>query len=152
MKINNNISDHIYELFEEFTQKHRATLDGDFPNEYTIHYRCDCSLNECMQKNVGKEIIVNPKIVQLYNLNKEEVFACIAHEFGHIKDPLLNNHKDLVGREIAADEYACKLGYKQQMILVIKKFIANREILNFTDDEVENLKLRLQKLQQEEQK
>ena len=135
-------------LFNEFTEKHKHILT--VVHKQSVKYICSCKTKKPMDSvNWLNEIQVCPESLKQLRLNKEEIFACIAHEFGHLQRHL-NKLEDNGNREFEADEYACKLGYKQELISVVNKLIANRAILNFSDEDIENLKLRLQKLQQEE--
>ena len=65
--------------------------------------------NECKVNEIG--------------LDKEECYACIAHELGHMMDPNQRNLEHQQDREIYADSIACKLGLGDSMISALYKMI-----------------------------
>ena len=79
--------------------------------EKTEPFSCNC-----------KCIWYNEKIVQEIGLNKEECYACIAHEIGHLLDKR-GMEDDQQVREKNADKFACKLGLSENMISALEKMI-----------------------------
>ena len=56
-------------------------------------------------------------------LDKDECYACIAHELGHMMDPNQRNLEHQQDREITADRIACELGLGNSMISALNKMI-----------------------------
>ena len=65
--------------------------------------------NECKVNEIG--------------LDKEECYACIAHELGHMMDSCQRNLEHQQDREIYADRIACELGLGDSMISALYKMI-----------------------------
>lgn len=65
--------------------------------------------NECKVNEIG--------------LDKEECYACIAHELGHMMDSSQRNLEHQQDREINADRIACELGLGDCMISALYKMI-----------------------------
>lgn len=79
-------------------------------------------------------------------LDKEECYACIAHELGHMIDSNQRNLEHQQDREIYADSIACKLGLGDSMISALYKMIAYYQQPNgAADDNVckDNLQKRI---------
>ena len=69
-------------------------------------------------------IVFNDPIIQSLSLTKEEQFASIAHEIGHILYFYLVNQNDYPkpqGEEIFADKIVCKIGLSVPLASVIEK-------------------------------
>lgn len=65
----------------------------------------------------------NNEIIETLSLTREEQFACIAHEIGHIFYFFHTNQdgKGGQGEEIAADQYVCRLGLREPLNTVLQK-------------------------------
>jgi hypothetical protein len=73
-------------------------------------------------------IVFNDSIIQSLSLTKEEQFASIAHEIGHILYYYLENKDDYPkpqGEEIFSDKIACKIGLSASLLSVIDKLENN---------------------------
>ena len=148
-KLINQIEDPIIkEIFDEFIQNHIDELNKDFSEIKVIKCISHCGEYEPMRVCFAtKEIMVCPYALNQFNFTKEEIFACIAHEFGHLKNPLLELPRGDIKKEVLADAYAFKLGYKEQMLSVINRFILMKDTLNFLESQVNVLMQRLSILQ-----
>lgn len=70
-------------------------------------------------------IIYSPEICKRLQLSCDEIYACIAHEVGHIihyfNTSLKEFHNDII--EIKADDVCASLGLKDSLISTLKKLI-----------------------------
>lgn len=125
MNIRNLImNNEIKGLFDEFSKKHQTILDSYFSKDKTIRYCCYCSGDIALGANGhSSEISVCPHLLQELNFSKNELFACIAHEFGHLLNPLNGEDVGDIQREMDADKFACLLGYKEEIRSVVNKFL-----------------------------
>lgn len=57
------------------------------------------------------------------NLSKEECFAMLAHEFGHLM-LVSTKEKDFLKRELIADKMAVQLGLKDHLVSGLMKFLS----------------------------
>ena len=68
------------------------------------------------------EIVINEEVLLRQGMENEDILAAIAHEIGHIIS--IENHGDCfkeLAAEILSDDYACKIGLRNQLILLLKK-------------------------------
>ena len=136
------------EIFDGFIQNHIDELNEDFPEIEVIKCISHCGEYEPMRCCFAtKEIMVCSQVLNQFSFTKEEIFACIAHEFGHLKNTLQEYPRGDIKKEVLADAYASKLGYKEQMLSVIEKFIAMKDYLNFPESQIDVLNQRLSNLQ-----
>ena len=149
MEIRNIIEDaEIREIFDEFIHNHIDELNKDFSEIKVIKCISHCGEYEPMRVCFAtKEIMVCSYALNQFNFTKEEIFACIAHEFGHLKNPSLELPRGDIKKEVLADAYASKLGYQEQMLSVINRFISMKDTLNFSESQVDVLNQRLYILQ-----
>ena len=149
MEIRNIIEDaEIREIFDEFIHNHIDELNKDFSEIKVIKCISHCGEYEPMRVCFAtKEIMVCSYALNPFNFTKEEIFACIAHEFGHLKNPSLELPRGDIKKEVLADAYASKLGYQEQMLSVINRFISMKDTLNFSESQVDVLNQRLSILQ-----
>ena len=149
MEIRNIIEDaEIREIFDEFIHNHIDELNKDFSEIKVIKSISHCGEYEPMRVCFAtKEIMVCSYALNPFNFTKEEIFACIAHEFGHLKNPSLELPRGDIKKEVLADAYASKLGYQEQMLSVINRFISMKDNLNFSESQVDVLNQRLSILQ-----
>ena len=69
-------------------------------------------------------IVFNDPLIKSLSLTKEEQFASIAHEIGHILYYYLENkdaYPNTQGEEIFADKIACEIGLSASLLSVIDK-------------------------------
>ena len=69
-------------------------------------------------------IVFNDPLIKSLSLTKEEQFASIAHEIGHILYYYLENkdaYPNPQGEEIFADKIACEIGLSASLLSVIDK-------------------------------
>ena len=73
------------EIFDGFIQNHIDELNEDFPEIEVIKCISHCGEYEPMRCCFAtKEIMVCSQVLNQFSFTKEEIFACIAHEFGHL--------------------------------------------------------------------
>ena len=78
------------------------------------------------------EIVVNKDVIKRKNITIDDTLAAIAHEIGHIIS--IEKHGDSfteLPAEVLADEYACRIGLKEQLIILLKKMICCGEYFDF---------------------
>ena len=69
-----------------------------------------------------RQIAYNSKLIKHYELTKEEQFAFIAHEIGHILMVHYNDRtEDYILKEVKADDVAIKLGLKESLLSGLRK-------------------------------
>jgi len=75
------------------------------------------------------EIIVNVSMCKRLCLTDAEMLAAVAHEVGHIilffHEKKAWSHGD--GEEMQCDDYACKMGLKEEMVSLLNKMIDSGE-------------------------
>lgn len=67
-------------------------------------------------------ILINEPVCDTLKLSERELYAFIAHEFGHILDDTPRGN-DQLGREINADQTAVELGLTQELISGLQKLV-----------------------------
>ena len=68
------------------------------------------------------EIIINEEVLLRQEMDNEDIQAAIAHEIGHIIS--IENHGDCfkeLPAEVLSDDYASKIGLRNQLISLLKK-------------------------------
>lgn len=106
-------------------------LESIFENFEPFSCNCKC-------------IWYNERIVQEIGLDKEECYACIAHEIGHLLDKR-ETEIDQQVREKNADKFACNLGLSKYMISALEKMIDyyQQERINQDPDFIGNMRERI---------
>ncbi len=78
------------------------------------------------------EIVVNKDVIKRQNITVDDTLAAIAHEIGHIIS--IEKHGDCfteLPAEVLGDEYVCRIGLKEQLIILLKKMIGCGEYFDF---------------------
>lgn len=78
------------------------------------------------------EIVVNKDVIKRQNITIDDTLAAIAHEIGHIIS--IEKNGDCfteLPAEVLGDEYACRIGLKEQLIILLKKMIDCGEYYDF---------------------
>ena len=90
---------------------------------YYFHYQAPA-------KNA--EIVVNKDVYKRQNINDDNCLAAIAHEIGHIItiEKYGDCFTELIA-EVLGDEYACRIGLREQLIILLKKMIDCGEYYDF---------------------
>lgn len=94
---------------------------GDIDNEPYAMYIYN---NDICAATTIAGIVFNESLIKSLHLTKEEQFASIAHEIGHILYYYLENKDDYpkpLGEEFFADKISCKIGLSASLTSVINK-------------------------------
>ncbi len=78
------------------------------------------------------EIVINEEVLLRQRMENEDIQAAIAHEIGHIIS--IENHGDCYGglaAEVLSDDYASKIGLRNQLISLLKKMKGCGEYCDF---------------------
>lgn len=133
MNIKNQLVSGTYkQLFDLFIEQHKERLEEVLGNKTItlLEFPHPEPISVIPSIN-GWEIIINNDKLNSLCLDKDELFACIFHEFGHIADKT-PRHKQQE-REFNADKFACEGGGKDFLICALQKILKNTEGLTEQD-------------------
>lgn len=113
------------EFFDSYNQYEQIKNNaGDFRIVFDIKdkmascFYCD---EPFASNSVIKAIWYNQSKADEFLLTKEERFACIAHELGHLLDAPRAEGEDQQDREKKADGFAVRLGLAEHLITALEK-------------------------------
>ena len=78
------------------------------------------------------EIVINKEVLLRQGMDNEDIQAAIAHEIGHIIS--IENYGDCfkeLTAEVLSDDYASKIGLRNQLISLLKKMKDSGEYYDF---------------------
>ena len=90
------------------------------------------------------EIIINFAVCERFCLTDAELLAAAAHEVGHVIFYFLTDKEFFQGgnaEEMLCDDYACRMGLKDEMVSLLNKMIASGE---YEQEQNDNFRQRIE--------